>query len=108
MVEAEYKTDERFEAVDRKQRLHEIDAQLDDWDADEARLLELLRNLNRVEQQQFGKSYRRVEWIRDTVSLDRLADAVADLDHLPAETEQRLTRRDTEMQMDPMDSPGYF
>jgi hypothetical protein len=108
MVEAEYKTDERFEAVDRKQRLHEIDAQLDDWDADEARLLELLRNLNRVEQQQFGKSYRRVEWIRDTVSLDRLADAVADLDHLPAETEQRLTRRDTEMQMDPMDSPSYF
>lgn len=87
---AAYTSGTAFTKHNNRIGLHRLDAELDDFDVTESKVITLMKALSPDEQKLMGDNIKRLEFITDSLSSSELESAIRHMPHLPATVKKWL------------------
>ena len=86
----EYTSVEAFRRLNVRLGLHQLDAELDDLDVDETRVIEIMQRLSPNEQRELGYNKQRLEFLRSALNQSEMQQALRGLTSVPDTIRQFL------------------
>ncbi|MEM9885314.1 MAG: DUF4157 domain-containing protein [Bacteroidota bacterium] len=85
-----YRSGSAFDRLDNQIGLHRLDAELDDFNVDEERVIDIIQNLTSSEQRQLGNNNQRLEFIANALSEAEFSQAISGKERIPSWVIRRI------------------
>jgi len=89
-VGEQYTSGDAFRRLDMRRGLHQLDAELDDFNVDEEAVIRLMQGLSVEEQEELGFNDQRLVFLRDALDAEEMERALRNLSHVPAAVRRAL------------------
>jgi hypothetical protein len=86
----QYASGDAFRRLDTRMGLHRLDAELDDFDVNEDRVIVIMQSLSADEQLELGYNRPRLDFMRNALDGDEMRRALAGRSQIPADVRNYL------------------